>query len=314
MERDSRYYDRDYRNRDYSDEFNEQLYNNDNRYNNYNSTNDYSRSNSYNNSSRGGDLDTYRSRYSSGGNYYGMRDENAAYRNVRSTGRTDFGSSGPAVGGAGGRGGYSGSNRNENEDHYRYGDPNPYMGYDRNGGYERTRGTGWRSSDDSASSDRDGFTREDSNYENGRRGRRFESLGRSRSSYDSDQGKRTWHPNDRRSYNIGTEDQYFDRSAWDHTRWDNNFDPSDSNRYSGRYQSDDDTDREDYRYSGRIQDVDREDNYATGLYSNNRSYLSDQENSDGDRYSRRERRDDRSGPDYSYRSPIRSYGRGEYRG
>lgn len=298
MERDDQYYNRD----DRKD-------NNRNRNENYRNKDEQ--------------FENYRDRYSSGGNYYGMRDENAEYRNVRSTGSNTYGG-GPV-------GGYGASSwrgaQDSDQDQYRYGDPNPYMGNDRNGGYERTRGTGWRDNNDRYTNNtrnniddrgRDqgregGYSRGDNSYQYSGAGRRYGEFGR-------DEG-RTYNRDRNSGYNIGTDDSYYDRSDFKYDREDNNYRGGGRSRETG-YTRDQDRylDNEDFRYSGRIQksDSNREDNYATGLYSSNRDYLSDQRqsDSDGDRVSSRQNRYGKSGPDYGFNSSVSEYSknRGQVRG
>lgn len=258
-------------------------------------------------------FENFRDRYSDRGNYYGMRDEDAEYRNVRSTGNTNYGS-GPVGGyGASSHRGTSGSRNSQ--DNYHYGDPNPYMDNDRNGGYDRTRGTGWRDNNDrysnygsSRTNDRENYDRQDNSYHYGDQGQ-----GRRYSDFGRDEG-RTYNRNTNRGYNAGTEDSYYDRSDFKHSRSDNDYRGGSRNNSQ---RDDHNNDSEDFRYSGRIQSSgsSRDDNYATGLYASNRAYNSDNpSNSDGDRSSSREKRSGRSGPDYSSRSSISDYGAGEYRG
>ena len=303
MERDNEYYNRDYRNNNNNRKSNQNYRDNDEQFENY------------------------RDRYSSRGNYYGMQDEDAEYRNVRSTGSNTYGqgpSSGPVEG-------YQASNRRSSrgdsgnsQDQYRYGDPNPYMGNDRNGGYDRTRGTGWRDNNDrytdydnSGSSGRDqgregGYSRGDNSYQYGGAGRRYGEFGR-------DEG-RTYNRDRNSGYNMETEDSYYDRSDFKYDRSDNDFRGSDRSRNSA-YSRDNDRylDNDDFRYSGRIQNAgsDRDDNYATGLYSSNRAYVSEQQSdSDGDRVSSRHNRHGWSGPDYNASSTASEYSenRGQVRG
>lgn len=298
----------------------DQYYNRDNQNNYQNNSNRNRNQNSRNNNDE--QFENYRDRYSSGsgGNYYGMRDEDAEYRNVRSTGSNTYG--------AGPVGGYGASSwrgaQDSDQDQYRYGDPNPYMGNDRNGGYERTRGTGWRDNNDRYSdyrhqnnSDRDqgregGYSRGDNSYQYSGAGRRFGEFGR-------DEG-RTYNRDRNSGYNMATEDSYDDRSDFKYDREDNNYRGGGRSRDTG-YSRDQDRylDNEDFRYSGRIQKSgsDRDDNYATGLYSSNRDYVSDQQqsDSDGDRVSSRQNRYGRSGPDYRVSSSASDYSpHGQVRG
>ncbi|MHA6248774.1 hypothetical protein ACXYMU_12605 [Pontibacter sp. CAU 1760] len=240
-------------------------------------------------------FENYRDRYSDRGNYYGMRNEDAAYRNVESSG---FGSDRSSE-----------RNRGRSNQEYHYGDPNPYMDNERNGGYERTRGTGWRDNNDRYNhydsnrvSDRDHrgndrYSRQDNSYEYGDHGsgKRYRDFGR-------DEG-RTYNPDRNRGYNMATEDSYYDRSDFDRSPEDNNYRGSRGDREYDNWR-DSSRDRDDYRYSGRVQ--------RTG---SGQSYGSDRpSNSDGDRTSSRQKRSGFSGPDYSSHSSISSYGSGEYRG
>lgn len=334
MERDNQYYSRDYRN-DNNRNRNENFWNSDNDRNrnqsirendndrNRNWNNESNRSSYQNNRNNDEQFENYRDRYSSGGNYYGMRDQNAEYRNVRSTGSNTYGG-GPV--GAYDASSYRGTEDNDNQDQYRYGDPNPYMGNYRNGGYERTRGTGWRDNNDRYSDyrhtnvndrgERDqgregGYSRGDNSYQYSGGGRRYGDFGR-------DEG-RTYNRDRNSGYNIGTDDSYYDRSDFKYDREDNNYRGGGQSRETG-YSRDQDRylDNEDFRYSGRIQSSgsDREDNYATGFYTNNRDYLSDQQSdSDGDRVSSRQNRSGRSGPDYGFSSSASDYApQGQVRG
>ncbi|MDX5422119.1 MAG: hypothetical protein LPK07_06910 [Hymenobacteraceae bacterium] len=265
-----------------------------------------------------GSLSNYRNRYTDRGNYYGMNDQGAEYRNVRSTGDTNYGG-GPV----GGYGASSYRGTDYDQDNYRYGDQNPYMDNDRNGGYKRTRGTGWRSESDYGDrenrgsysgygygdSDNDRYGRQDNSYRYSGQGRRYSDFG-------SDEGRRTYDSSQNRGYNIGTDDSYYDRSDYNYSSADNNLggarfsDESDRGYNQGAY-------RDDYRYEGRIQSTDRDsdsdDNYATGLYASNRARVSDKYSERENRYSDQDRYH-QSGPDYSQQSPIRDYGRGAYRG
>ncbi|MFD2514958.1 hypothetical protein ACFSRY_13860 [Pontibacter locisalis] len=291
MERNEHNYDREFRNK---------LHHRDEDYGR-----DYDRSYNRSRSNENEPFENYRDRYSSQGNYYGMRDDDYEYRNVKSTNTrpSDYSSSnaGPMQDSQN-RDYRSGSSSN-----YHYGDPNPYMGNSRNEGYESTRGTGWRSENDSGRGrgnysgygfgDSDRYSRQDNSYRYGGEGRRYSDFGRDE--------ERTYDRN--RSYNAGTEDSYYDRGDFKRKRHENDFgrDRDYSNRYyDGSY------DDSDFRYKGEIKSVDRDrdDNYATGLYASNRSYVSDHNDSDGERTSSRQNRHHRSGPDYSANSRISSYG------
>lgn len=255
-------------------------------------------------------LSNYLSRYQERGNYYGMPDNDYEYRNVRASRGADYGNntSGP-VGGYGEHSYYNGNDRNHyrsshpysrskgghnpqsdnynsgssrggsnQSNQYRYGDPNPHMDYNRNEGYERTRGTGWRSESDDSRRGASDYSRQDNSYQAGGSGRRYSDYGRDE------------------HYNYGHGEQltdiHTDRGAHKERRSDNDY---------GNQQ---------YRRS------DRDDNYATGVYSSNRAYLADHgQGRDEDmfdytdeNYPNRSPRGygRRSGPDWSARSAIGS--------
>lgn len=297
MERNEHNYEREFRNklhdrdRDYSRGYDR----------------DYDRNYSRGRSNDNEQFENYRDRYSNRGNYYGMSDNDYEYRNVKSKNTRpsdqDYSYSGPM------QDSKNRDYRSGSREEYHYGDPNPYMGNSRNTSYGSSAGTGWRSERDAGrsrgnysgygygSQGNDRYSRQDNSYQYGGEGRRYSDFGR-------DEG-RTYDRN--RGYNAGTEDSYYDRGDFKHSRHENDYgrnrDYSNS-YYSGNY------DDSSARYKGEIRnaDRDRDDNYATGLYASNRSYVSDHSDSDGDRYSSRERRRPRSGPDYSANSRISSYG------
>ncbi|MBF9252740.1 hypothetical protein I2I11_05525 [Pontibacter sp. 172403-2] len=279
------------------------------------------RSDSYSRNSDGNagrKLSNYQSRYENHGNYYGMPDTNHEYEDVRTTRGATFGNTSPGPmqrsssnydkydrnnnRNDGNRSYNSGSsydrqnsgNYQNRDNHYRYGDPNPYMG-----GYEQTRGTGWERDSSGAyrgnfSSDENSrYARQDNSYQSGGSGRRYSSYGR----------------DEQRSYNPGGADFYNDRSDFNHSSSDNDF------RGSGRSNKfyDDVSNRDEYQ-QGEIRDShrNRDDNYATGLYASNRSYVSDQDYSKHEnRYSRNSSdRRHRSGPDYNADSAASSYSKG----
>jgi len=288
----------------------------DNRYNSRDHRNENSRSNNQQSRQNDEQFDNFRDRYSRRGNYYGMKDEDAEYRNVRSTGNTNYGS-GPVAGYDASS--YRGVTDSNNQNNYHYGDPNRYMDNERNGGYDRTRGTGWRDNNDryshynsSRTNDREDYARQDNSYHYGDegQGRRFSDFGR-------DEG-RTYNQSTNRGYNMGTEDAYYDRGDFNHSRSDNDYRGGNRNTDRNYGQWHERTnENDDFRFSGRVQDSgsNRDDNYATGLYASNRSYNSDNaSNSDGERSSSRYKRSGRSGPDYSKSSSISDYGSGEIRG
>lgn len=237
--------------------------------------------------------------YSQRGNYYGIQDSNYGHGNVRMQQRSDFNdySQGPV-------GGYGAGNYNDNynrthrnrDDHYRYGDDNHFKqshGYAtgsnyRNNDYRneeyrnrdyRNRGNDsqdynsglpYSSNYDVAGNRR--YARQENSYQNPGYGRRFSEYGQ----------------DERRNYNHELTDIHHDRGE---------IPDSSENDYRGSFrpsnQFDFDENKEDYRYSGRIVNSGSSRGYS---------------GSDGDRYSSRENRDRRSGPDYSKSSPISGYG------
>ncbi|WP_018479024.1 hypothetical protein [Pontibacter roseus] len=274
------------------------------------------------------DLSNYLTRYESRGNYYGMPDQQHEYRDVRSQGR-NYGDSASGPGGGYGAsswrsnydqdnrhtqgqmhqnewGGnsdrdnynYGSGSRSQSSDHYRYGDPNPYMNYQRQGGYEKTRGTGWRSESDVDHSNRR-YSRQDNSYQQTGHGRRFDQYGQDER-YNYAHGQQ----DGRRSVDNpeSLDDRYYDRGEHSSSSSDNDY----GNRYGTNY---------DHRNRDR---QGRDDNYATGSYSSNRAYLADhgQDRDEGtfdrtsDDYPSRSPRGygQSSGPDYSASSPITNYG------
>lgn len=258
-------------------------------------------------------FENYRDRYSNRhGNYYGMPDQNAEYRNVRSSNQDpNFGyrSGGPV----GGYGASSHRGVTERGSDYHYGDPNPYMGNSRNeqsGGYERRRGTGWGAEDNygtygtsrgtnysagSGSSDSNRYGRQDNSYRYEGSGRRYEDFGR-------DENKKMYRGRSDHGYNMLGIDAYYDRGEHKERRSDNDYRGGDQNRYYDR-----DYDSDDMRYRGEIRNANRGDNYATGLYASNRSYVSDHDDY-SQRSSRYRKPGETSGPDYSAESGMSSYG------
>ncbi|TPE44204.1 hypothetical protein [Pontibacter mangrovi] len=249
----------------------------------------------------------YRDRYSNRhGNYYGMQNENAAYQNVRSSNPDpNFGyrSGGPV-------GGYDASSyrgtTDSSRDHYHYGDPNPYMQNSRNRqneGYERTRGTGWGAEDNygtygssrGTSYSQGGYNRQDNSYRTGGEGRRYNE-------YNRDEDRKMYRGRSDHGYNMLGIDAYYDRGEQPQRREDNNYRGRNQSDYSNRHFDD-----EDMRYSGEIRNSDRRDNYASGLYASNRSYVSDHDDH-SQRSSRYRRPGETSGPDYGYESRQSSYG------
>jgi hypothetical protein len=174
------------------------------------------------------DLSNYLSRYQERGNYYGMPNNDYEYRNVRYSREADYDqySSGHADGYGGIRQdnsdrhndnynsgfGSNQGNRRSSSNSYHYGDPNPYMSNDRNGGYERTRGTGWRSeSDDRRGRD---YERQDNSYQYSGGGRRYDDFAR----------------DERYRQGERMTDIHADRGEPRQRRSDNNYDNQDSRR------------------------------------------------------------------------------------
>ncbi|ARS37680.1 hypothetical protein CA264_01775 [Pontibacter actiniarum] len=239
-----------------------------------------------------------------------MRDEDAEYRNVRSTGSNVNYGGGPVAG-------YDASSyrgASDSNDHYHYGDPNPYMSNRRSGGgYRSSRGTGWEDHDNygttgtsrgtnysAGSSDSDRYSRQDNSYRYSGQGRRYDDFNR-------DEDNKSYRGRSDRGYNMLGTDAYYDRGDQPRSRWENDYD-RDNRRsmYEGR------SDRDDYSDRGEIRRTDRgnsgrDENYATGLYANNRSYVSDN-NDYSERSSRYRRPGETSGPDYGANSGISSYG------
>ncbi|MFD2247181.1 hypothetical protein [Pontibacter ruber] len=287
-------------------------------------------------------LSNYLSRYNATqGNYYGMPDQEHVYRNVSSSQGSYYGSNTPGpVGGYGAsshRGAFEqqgnrrqGAQQHQNQwentgyshrgegdrdkdnynsgsgsrDHYRYGDPNPYMSNQRNGGYERTRGTGWREGGaDYNNNER--YSRQENSYRNTGHGRRFDQYGTDEN-YNYAHGSQTGRRSIENSENL--DDRYYDRG--EHTR------DRSQNDYGNYYGS---------NYDSRNRNREgRNDNYSTGSYSSNKAYLADhgQDRDEGlfdhtsDNYPSRSPRGygRKSGPDWSADSPISSQGQSDLRG
>ncbi|GHA77929.1 hypothetical protein [Pontibacter akesuensis] len=312
-------------NRNYHREFERKLHNDNDRFTDrgrYGNSNQYGNRNSY--GSRDNDrrqdsdrsFENYRDRYDNQrGNYYGLKDENYEYRNVRSTGSNAYGS-GP-VGGYGASSYRGATNSNNQDDDYHYGDRNPYMNNRRNtndnsgsiwdshdrygttGGNQTTNYSAGRSNSD--------YSRQDNSYQYGGQGRRYEDFNR-------DENKKMTKES---GYNMLGIDAYKDRGEHRRSASDNNYRrSSDSNRfYEGHYNNDERTNRGTTRNSGSS-----DDNYATGLYASNRAYNSDQRNNDSDDYdfsersSRYRKPGERSGPNYGASSGASDYGHDGTRG
>lgn len=262
-------------------------------------------------------LSNYKPRYENRGNYYGMHDQQHEYRDVRSQGPNYGGSaSGPGAGyGASSwRGGQDQDNRHtqgqmhqnqwerssqsgdrdnynygsgsrSQSDHYRYGDPNPYMDYQRQGGYERTRGTGWRhESDVDHANPR--YSRQDNSYRQTGFGRRFDHYG-SDEHYNYAHG----HRDGRRSIDNpeNLDDRYYDRGEHSRSSSDNDYGNLYGTNYDHRNRQGRDEHYESHRM-GRQSESGHDD-----INSPSRSPRG---------YGRS------SGPDYSADSPITDYGPG----
>lgn len=245
----------------------------------------------------------YLSRYEDSGNYYGRhdmtnesrQDRNRDYQHERGMqGRmhqNEWGGSGWHRDHD--RENYTTRNRSE-QDHWRYGDPNPQIDYQGQGGYERSRGTGWRNEDSDYGNPR--YARQDNSYQSTGHGRRIDQYGRDEH-YNYAHGRQEGKRSIENTENL--DDRYYDRGEH----------PQDSTRYDyGR--------RYGANYDHRNRDRQgRDDDYESGRF---RSRISHQnrDSSDFDHTS-----DDypsrspkgygyRSGPDYSASSPITNYGPG----
>lgn len=268
---------------------------------NYRSSNEYRRQhddNSYNDQNRNESLGNYRDRYSNRrGNYYGMHNEDAAYRNVRVSNPDEnygYRSGGPVAGYDASS--YRGATQNrnqQNQDHYHYGDPNPYMGNRRSGGYEANRGTGWEDRDEygttgtarstnysAGSQDSDRYRRQDNSYQYGGAGRRYEDFGR-------DEHEKSYRGRSDHGYNMLGTDAYYDRGDHPRSRSQNDYDRRNQGEqrfYEGR------SDQDDYSHNSSIRNPRHrnEDDYSQ-------------------RSSRYRRPGESSGPDYRADSRISGY-------
>ncbi|WP_299701950.1 hypothetical protein [uncultured Pontibacter sp.] len=233
-------------------------------------------------------LSNYQSRYEDKGNYYGMPDQGHEYRNVSSRNQDERRTQGRMHQNEwGGNADYNrGSQSSSQDDHYRYGDPNPYMNYQRQGGYERERGTGWRSEGVDHGNRR--YERQENSYRQTGHGRRFDQYGRDEE-YNYAHGRQ----DGRRSVDDpeSLDDRYYDRG--EHSR------SSSENDYGRQYGS---------NYDHRNRDRQgRNDNYESRSYRDKSEFdrRSDESPSRSPRgYGYR------SGPDYSASSPITNYGPG----
>ncbi|GGG20582.1 hypothetical protein [Pontibacter amylolyticus] len=276
MRHNERNYDSDYRNRDY----------------------------------RSGDSDNlsnYQTRYENRGNYYGRPDQGHEERSVSSQGRYYGGSSSGSGGSYGDssrsqadrhtqgqmhqnewgggssysnreRGSYGSGRGSSQSDHYRYGDPNPYMNYQRQGGYERDRDTDWRRESDVDHANRR-YERQENSYRQTGHGRRFDQYGTDER-YNYAHGRQDGRRSIDNPENL--DDRYYDRG--EHSR------SSSDNDYGSNY---------DHRNQNRRG---RDDNYESGRLRDSGRDSSPSRSPRGYGYP--------SGPDYSANSPITNYGPG----
>lgn len=240
-------------------------------------------------------LSNYQSRYENRGNYYGMPDQGSEYRNISSQGR-NYGGSSSGPGGGYGASSWR-SNRDQNDRHtqgqmhqnewgsgrsqsdqYRYGDPNPYMNNQRQGGYERDRDTDWRREGDVDHTNRR-YERQENSYRQTGFGRRFDQYGKDER-YNFAHGEQDGRRSIEDPENL--DDRYYDRG--EHSR------SSSDNDYRSNY---------DHRNQNRRG---RDDNYESRHF---------RERGHDDSPSRSPRGYGHpSGPDYSANSPITNYGPG----
>lgn len=258
-------------------------------------------------------LSNYQSRYQSRGNYYGMPDQDSEYRGVSSQGRNYGGSSSGPGGGYGAsswrssrdqddrhsqgmqrneRGSSYGNRERDNynygssrsqSDHYRYGDPNPYMNYQRQGGYERDRDTDWRRESDVDHANRR-YARQENSYRQTGHGRRFDQYGQDER-YNYAHGPQDGRRSIEDSENL--DDRYYDRGEHSRSSSDNDY----GRHYGSNYE---------HRNSNRGM---RDEHHESTRMARNSSSGHDESPSRSPRgygYP--------SGPDYSANSPISGYG------
>jgi hypothetical protein len=177
---------------------------------------------------------------------------------------------------------------------YRYGDPNPYMDYQRQGGYERTRGTGWRSEDVDHANRR--YDRQENSYRHTGHGRHIDQFGTDEHynySRNRQDGRRSLEDSE------SLDDRYVDRGEHRSS--------SSRSDYGQQYGS---------NYDHRNRDRQgRDDNYESGRYreqGSGRSREGGQFDHTSDDYPSRSPKGygHKSGPDYSASSPITNYGPG----
>ena len=190
---------------------------------------------------------------------------------------------------------------------YRYGDPNPYMQNDRNGGYERSRGTGWRSESDDyrrnsnydQNSDQDRYSRQDNSYRSGGQGRRISEYGRDE--YN------TYGQHEARGEQL--DHGYVDRGEHSSRNRDYNYDPSrqSSSRRGGYDPSGYNADRPNLanQHDSYSSGSSRRQSQDKGLFDHTRNdYPASSRH--GDRH--------RSGPDWSADSAASDFSPGDLRG
>lgn len=251
-------------------------------------------------------LSDYLSRYEDRGNYYGIPDRDREYRNVRSQGSTTGSSQGPSVGSRGSSrsGDYSqgdrhtqgrmhqnewGSNADYNrgrqsqgrsqDDHYRYGDPSPYMHSQRQRNYGNS--DDWRSEGVDHANRR--YDRQENSYRQTGHGRRFDQYGRDEK-YNYAHGPQDGRRSIENSESL--DDRYIDRG--EHSR------SSSDNDYGRHYGS-----QFDHRNRSR---QGRDDDYESRRYHDRNQDQSPSRSPRGYGHP--------SGPDYSASSPITNYGPG----
>ncbi|MBD1397124.1 hypothetical protein H9Q13_08095 [Pontibacter sp. JH31] len=230
-------------------------------------------------------LSDYLSRYEDSGSYRGRhdmtnesrQDRNRDYQHERhmqgSMHQNEWGGSGWHRDHD--RPNYDTRNQSE-EDHWRYGDPNPQSDYKQQGGYTRSRGTGWHNEGSDYGKPR--YARQDNSYQSTGHGRRIDQYGRDEH-YNFAHGRQDGRRSLENPENL--DDRYYDR----------------------REQSD--SSRNDYgrQYGANY------DHRSRSSHQGNDSHDFDHTSDD---YPSRSPKGYgyRSGPDYSASSPITNYGPG----
>jgi hypothetical protein len=236
-------------------------------------------------------LSDHLSRYEDRGNYYGMPHQEHDYRHVSGRNQDDRRTQGRMHqnewgGNADYNRGSQGQDRSQS-DQYRYGDPNPYMNNQRQGGYERERGTGWRRESDEDHSNRR-YERQENSYRHTGHGRRFDQYGRDEE-YNFAHGRQDGRRSIEDSESL--DDRYYDRG--EHSR------SSSDNDYGRQYGA---------NYEHRNRNSESRDDH----HESNRMARRSNSGHDNDDSPNRSPRGygQRSGPDYSANSPITNYGPG----